>query len=151
MDWINQLGKHFLKQGALTYLITESDKNISWDGEEANKQKVDMIVIYSDRVVFIELKQTIAIHRKGIHYKQIERYHYLLRDSKFRSEFWIYVYWTKYDIVVGVKMDKVENLQVYALDNQGGLKFFASIGMNPDTRIRKKVDFKMEIEKNETL
>lgn len=147
MFWENELGKHFLKMGALSYIISDDRINdCSWDGEEQKKQKVDMTVFYPEKVVVIELKETEALHRKGIKFSQIERYYYLCRDTKFKTEFWVYVYWSKYNTIVGVKMDKVENLQVYAIDNQdGGLQFFASIGVNPETRIRKKVDFKLKI------
>lgn len=144
MSWIHQLGKHLLKHGALTYLI--SDENpISWDGEEEKKQKVDMAVFYKDHITVIELKETDAKHRKGIKFKQIERYYYLCRDARYKTEFWVYVYWKLYNIVTGVKMDRIENLQFYAIDNKGALQFFASIGVDPVTRIRKKVDFQMKV------
>jgi len=142
--WPHILGKHLLKHGALTYLVSDEDP-ISWDGEEESKQKIDMSVFYKDRVVVIELKETDALHRKGIKFKQIERYYYLCRDTKYKTEFWVYVYWKNYNILTGVKMDRVENLQFYAIDNKGGLQFFASIGVDPATRIRKKEDFKMEV------
>ena len=142
MTWIHQLGKHLLKKGALTYLVSDEDP-ISWDGEEEIKQKVDMVVFYKDHVTVIELKETDAKHRKGIKFKQIERYYYLCRDAKYKTEFWVYVYWKEYKMLTGVKMDRIENLQFYAIDNKGGLQFFASIGVDPATRIRKPVDFKM--------
>ncbi len=144
---MHSLGKFLLKHGALTYLI--SDENaVSWDGEEETKQKVDMAVFYKDHVTLIELKETDAKHRKGIKFKQIERYYYLCRDAKYKTEFWVYVYWKEYNILTGVKMDRIENLQFYSIDNKGGLKFFASIGSDPTTRIRKPVDFKMEVTEN---
>ncbi len=147
MNWINQLGKHFLKSGALTYLVEESYE--SWDGEEATKQKPDMIVLFPNKVVLVELKETDALHRKGINFKQMERYHYICRNTRYEAELWVFTYWKKYDIITGAKMDKAENLQFYAIDNkdnQGDLQFFASIGVDPSTRIRKKVDFMMRVE-----
>ena len=147
MTWIHFLGKYFLKQGALTYLV--SDENpLSWNGEEQYKQKIDMAVFYKDHIAVIELKETNALHRKGIKFKQIERYYYLRRDAKYKTEFYVFVYWKEYNILTGVKMNRIENLQFYAIDNKGGLQFFASIGSDPATRIRKKVDFKMEVSEN---
>lgn len=147
MNWIHQLGKHLLKHGALTYLISDEDP-ISWGGEEETKQKIDMAVFYKTHIAVIELKETDAKHRKGIKFKQIERYYYLCRDAKYKTEFWVYVYWKEYNILTGVKMDRIENLQFYSIDNKGGLQFFASIGVDPATRIRKPVDFKMEVSEN---
>lgn len=147
MSWIHQLGKHLLKHGALTYLVSDDDP-ISWDGEEETKQKIDMVAFYKTHVAVIELKETNAEHRKGIKFQQIERYYYFRRDAKYRTEFWIYVYWKKYNIITGVKMDRVENLQIYYVDNKGSKMFYASIGSNPATRIRKPVDFKIEAVEN---
>lgn len=147
MFWIHNLGKYLLKRGALTYLVSDEDP-ISWDGEEETKQKIDMAVFYKDHITLIELKETDAKHRKGIKFKQIERYYYLRRDAKYKTEFWVYVYWKEYNILTGVKMDHIENLQFFAIDNKGGLKFFVSIGSDPATRIRKPVDFKMEVTEN---
>ncbi len=146
MSWANQLGKYLLKKGALSYIISDDIINYqSWDGEEERKQKVDMVVFHSDRVQFIELKETEAKHRKGIKFKQIERYYYLCRDTRYKTEFWVYVYWREYKLITGVHMDRIENLHFYAIDTTGDLQFFASIGMNPATRIRKKVDFKLRV------
>lgn len=145
MNWPHQLGKHLLKEGALTYLISDEDP-ISWDGEEATKQKIDMAVFYKDHVQFIELKETEAKHRKGIKFKQIERYYYLCRDAKYKTDFWVYVYWQEYNLITGVLMDKIENLQMFAVDTDGTLQFWASIGVDPSTRIRKKIEFKLKVE-----
>lgn len=150
INWIHQLGKHLLKYGALTYLVSDEDP-ISWDGEEETKQKVDMVAFYKTHVTVIELKETDAKHRKGIKFKQIERYYYLCRDAKYKTEFWVYVYWKEYNMITGVRMDRIENLQFYAIDNKGGLQFFASIGADPETRIRKKVDFEMEMDPVESI
>ena len=147
MNWIHQLGKHLLKHGALTYLISDEDP-ISWDGEEENKQKIDMVVFYKTHVAVIELKETDAKHRKGIKFKQIERYYFLRRDAKYKTEFWVYVYWKQSNMLTGVKMDRVENLQIFYIDNKGSPMFYASIGSDPATRIRKPVDFKMEVAEN---
>ncbi len=146
MSWVNQLGKYLLKKGALSYIISDDIINYqSWDGEEERKQKVDMVVFHNDHVQFIELKETEAKHRKGIKFKQIERYYYLCRDTRYKTEFWVYVYWREYKLITGVRMDRIENLHFYAIDTTGDLQFFASIGMNPATRIRKKVDFKLRV------
>jgi hypothetical protein len=140
IDWIHQLGKHLLKEGALTYIV--SDENpISWDGIEETKQKIDMVAFYPDYVSMIELKETEAEHRKGIKFKQIERYSFLCQHIIYDTQFWIYVYWHKYNLITGVLMNSVENLQFYAIDHEGETKFFASIGSDPATRIRKDVDF----------
>ena len=145
--WIHQLGKHLLRHGALTYII--SDENpISWDGEEQVKQKVDMVIFYKDHITVIELKETGAKHRKGIKFKQIERYYYLCRDAKYKTEFWVYVLWKEYNTITGVKMDRIENLQFYCIDNRESSSertFYASIGVDPSTRIRKKVDFILSV------
>jgi penicillin-binding protein-related factor A (putative recombinase) len=138
------LGKHLLKKGALTYLVSDEDP-ISWDGEEETKQKIDMVAFYKDHLTVIELKETDAKHRKGIKFKQIERYYYLCRDAKYKIEFWVFVYWKEYGLITGVKVDRIENLQFYAIDNKGGLQFFASIGVDPATRIRKKVDLELKV------
>lgn len=143
-NWQDQLGKHLLKDGALSYMIS-NETPVSWDGEEATKQKIDMVAFYPSHVTFIELKETEAKHRKGIKFKQIERYYYLCRDTRYKTEFWVYVYWQQYGLITGILMDKVENLQFFAIDNQGGLQFFASIGVDPATRIRKSVDFKLKV------
>ncbi len=151
MTWVHELGKHLLRKGALTYLVSDEDP-ISWDGEEEVKQKVDMVVFYKDRVTVIELKETDAKHRKGIKFKQIERYYYLCRDAKYKTEFWVYVFWKNYNILTGVKMDRIENLQFYCIDDRGPNSertFYASIGVDPNTRIRKKVDFILSMENNE--
>lgn len=145
MNWVNQLGKYLLKKGALSYMISDESDSVSWDGEEEKKQKIDMVVFHDDCVQFIELKETDAKHRKGIKFKQIERYYYLCRDTRYKTEFWVYVYWREYKMITGVHMDKIENLQFYAIDTTGDLQFFASIGVNPATRIRKKVDFKLKV------
>ncbi len=146
MSWVHQLGKHLLNNGALTYIVADDPSVPSWDGEEETKQKVDMVSFYPDHVQFIELKETEALHRKGVKFKQIERYYYLCRDARYKTEFWVFVYWQHYKLITGVKMDKVENLQFYAIDTDGSLQFFASIGVDPKTRIRKKVDFKLKVE-----
>ncbi len=145
MNWVNQLGKHLLKNGALSYMISDESDPVSWDGEEKNKQKMDMVVFHGDHVQFIELKETEAKHRKGIKFKQIERYYYLCRDTRYRTEFWVYVYWREYGLITGVHMDKIENLQFYYIDNNGAPTFYASIGVDPATRIRKKVDFILKV------
>ena len=147
-SWMHILGKYLLKHGALTYIISDEDVT-SWDGEEETKQKVDMVVFYKDHVTVIELKETDALHRKGIKFKQIERYYYLCRDTRYKTEFWVYIYWKEYDTITGVKMDRIENLQFYCIDNKEtspGRAFYASIGVDPTTRIRKPVDFKMKID-----
>jgi len=147
MSWAHQLGKHLLTKGALSYMISDEDP-ISWNGEEELKQKIDMTVFYKTHVTVIELKETDAKHRKGIKFKQIERYYFLRRDAKYKTEFWVYVYWKQYNMLTGVKMDRVENLQIFYIDNKGSPMFYASIGSDPATRIRKPVDFKMEVAEN---
>lgn len=141
-DWVNEMGKHFLNEGALSYIV--SDENpISWDGEEERKQKIDMVIFFKEYVNIIELKQTDALHRKGIKFKQIERYYQLQNNTTYTIRFWVYVYWIRYKTIVGVLMTEKENLQFYAIDKDNGINFYASIGSDPTTRIRKDVDFKL--------
>ena len=144
INWAHKLGKHLLNEGALSYIISDEDPT-SWDGEEELKQKVDMVAFYEDHVDVIELKETEAMHRKGIKYKQIERYNLLCNNAKYQIDFWVYVYWREYNTITGVKMDRIENLQFYAIDKDDGVAYYASIGVDPETRIRKVVDFKMEL------
>jgi len=147
-SWMHQLGKHFLKEGALTYLISDEEQ-CSWNGEEKTKQKMDMVALFPEHLRLIELKETEARHNKSVKFTQIERYYFICRDAKYKTEFWVYTYWSAYKIITGVRMDRVDNLQFYALERNGNIEFYASIGVNPATRIRKKVDFKLKI--NETV
>jgi len=144
MTWIHQLGKHLLKEGALTYMV--SDEVPSWDGEEEHKQKVDMIAIYPKHLSLIELKEVDARYCKRIKFKQIERYYYLRRDIKYKTEFWVYVYWHRYGVVTGALINKVESVNFYAIENKGEMNFYVSIGLDPETRIRRTVDMKMRVE-----
>lgn len=144
MTWVHELGKHLLRKGALTYLVSDEDP-ISWDGEEEVKQKIDMVVFNKTHITVIELKETNVKHRKGIKFKQLERYYYLCRDAKYKIEFWVYIYWKEYNTLTGIKLDRHENLQVFVVDKDNGIQFFASIGSDPATRIRKPVDFKMQM------
>lgn len=142
-NWEHQLGIHLLNEGALTYIVSD-DNQVSWDGKESIKQKVDMVAIFSNHIRLIELKEADSERKRGIKFQQIERYYYLCRDMKYNSEFWVYVYWHKYNIITGVKINKLENLNIYAI-KENGLDFYASIGINSETRITKPVDIKIRL------
>jgi len=92
------------------------------------------------------LKETNSLYRKGVSYKQIQRYYDLCNSIRYRTEFWAYVYWREYDTVVGIRMRELSNLQFHVVsDENKPPDFFVTMGDNPKKRIRKRVDFTMKI------
>jgi len=150
-SWKHKLGKHLLKEGALTYMISDEEaETVSWDEEGKTKQQVDMIVLYNDHMEVVELKETDAPFRKGISFKQLERYDNLCHDIKFKTDFWAYIYWKEYDIITGVRMQKLGNMQFHVARNKDDVpEFFVTLGMDPKNRIRKRVDFQLKIKNDD--
>ncbi len=144
-DWMHQLGKHFLGKGALSYLISNEDSTLSWGDEEGIKQKVDMVIFYPNHIELVELKESDSKHRRKTIFKQNERYYNLREQMNYKTEYWIYVYWKQYKIITGTLLNEPKNCQFFAVDHTGIVEFYTSIGLNPETRVSKKVDFLLRI------
>jgi len=135
MNWMHKVGKQLLKEGALTYIITDDAKS-HWGDYEETKQKTDMIALYNDHVRIIELKETINLHTLNIKYKH---------NTNYETRFYAFVYWKEYNIITGTLIENNGNLQFHAIDTSGELRFFVSIGEDPKTRIKKEVEIKIYV------
>jgi len=145
INWQHQLGSELIKRGALSYII--SDEGITdLHGEGSKKQLVDMVVFYKDHIQIIELKEKLGRYRKGVNFKQIQRYKYLCDAFKGKTEFWVFLHWKKHGYVVGSRINTVDSINFYAIENDNDKPhFYVAVGKGEATMVEKKIDFILKI------
>lgn len=145
IDWKHQLGIHLLKQGALSYIITDDDKQENWYEEGKTKPQVDMVVFFKDHVRIIELKETSSLVRRRFRAKQIEKYLYLCGDTRYHVQFWAYLYWNKFGTIVGTKIDYVRSVKFYVDREENPIQFWTLLDEETEIPIKKRVEFRMKV------
>lgn len=139
-DWKQELGKRMLHHGALSYIITNDNEKVDWERDGQYKPQIDMVVFYRDHIQVIELKETNSMSHRKVRANQVERYYYFCKDTKYNTQFWVYMYWKRFRTIVGAPVNQNDTMKFFVTKNDGHVDFWYSNGNE-----RKRVEFRLKV------
>jgi len=142
IEWKHELGKHFLQHGALSYILSDENGDVSWGEDSHKKQQIDMVVYYKDHIRVVELKETDSTSHRNIKPPQIKRYQTLCGGTKYDTEFWAFVYWKRYRTITGYHIIGDDNIKFMVVKNDGYVSFVIKEGQRKE---KERVDFQMKV------
>ena len=145
IDWKQELGKNFLENDALSYIVTDDALKVSWGTVGKYKPQIDMVVFYKNHVRIIELKETSSIERRKVRTPQIERYYYLCKDTTYHTQFWVYMYWKSFHTIVGARIDNKIAVRFFVVKNRGVLDYWVEEVKEIGPIKKQRVDFIMKV------